>query len=156
MWITLIINFVNIKPLSAGTAKLRWLTQDIQSNFSSNNFWKPSEQKTLIEWISTFNYNPDTKSYVWQKVNIEWFVILDKVLPKNYFYIWKTLIRCCLADAVTWVLPFKHDDNFIPIEDEWVRISWEMIESEIDNQIKSTIKALNIEKIETPNKPYES
>lgn len=156
VWIIWVINFIDIKPLSANTAKLRWLTQDIQSSTPSNSFGKAPEERTLIDWITMFNYNPDSNSYIWQKVNVEWFVIIDESLPEGYFYIWKTLIRCCLADAVTWVLPVRYDNDYMVVENQWVQVTWEMIESQVDKKVQSVIKALDINNIKVPDSPYES
>lgn len=143
--------------LSSASAISRGVTSDLSSSsFDPTVFAKPTDQRTLIEWIRILNVDPEPDHYKDQKVTVEGSVILEEATAENSFQIGQFVMTCCAADARVIALPVKYNpDRFTPKKDEWIRLKGVMTEAMIDGHRQTTIQFESAEAIPIPKDAYE-
>jgi putative membrane protein len=129
------------------------LTQTQVQHFHVNS--KP-EERSLIDWVRTFNAYPEPDAYIGQKAKIKGFVIHDTQLPPNYLLAARFIITCCAVDAYSVVIPVKLETtrDTYP-SDTWISVEGEMIAETFSDSRKIVLKAHTIETIPTPSDPYD-
>lgn len=146
------------KPLSSETATARGISSDVSlltGETSDFQFAIRSEDKTLLDWVKTFNLDPEPENYAGSKVDFEGMVLKSDTLPPGYFLIAKFFIACCAADARPIGVPVRFDPSkFQPKDNEWIRIKGEIMGDTIADERRAVIDLESFETIPVPENPY--
>jgi uncharacterized repeat protein (TIGR03943 family) len=144
------------RPLSSATALARGLSTDLAVvNGQMQTFGLKPEDRTLLDWVKLFNYNPEPQAYVGQKVALEGFIVLDESLPESTFMITRFSMACCAADARPIALPVHFDSQkFTPLQDDWVYLEGHMEETTLNGQRRAWIQLDFLESRPVPLDPY--
>ncbi|MBD1832393.1 TIGR03943 family protein [Cyanobacteria bacterium FACHB-472] len=147
------------RVFTSATALERGVTESISFTRSNPQAFRSSvrpEQRSLIDWVRTLNFNPEPDAYTGQKAKVQGFVVHPPELPPEYLLISRFIITCCAADAYPVGLPVKLIENrnaYIP--DTWLEIEGEMITETFQGKRQLTIKANSLKKIDPPKNPYD-
>lgn len=144
------------KALSSATALARGLSTDlVLVNGQMQTFGLKPEDRTLLDWIKLFNYNPEPQAYVGQKVALEGFIVQDPSLPESTFMITRFAMACCAADARPIALPVHFDpQKFTPLQDDWVYLEGRMAETSLNAKRRAWIELDLLESRPVPLDPY--
>jgi uncharacterized repeat protein (TIGR03943 family) len=118
------------------------------------------EERSLIEWIRTFQVYPEPDAYAGQKVKIQGFAVHPDNLPEQYFLLTRFVITCCAADAYPVSLPIKLSEgnrNNYKV-DQWFEVEGQMITETLAESKRQAVVQSNsslIRPIEQPKKPYD-
>ena len=116
------------------------------------------EDRTIIDWIRLINVYPEPDAYAGETVAVEGFVIYPEGWPADYVMVSRFVLTCCAADAYPVGLPVKlaadSSRDAYPV-DGWLRVSGEMTSETFQERRQVVISPTNIEKIATPDNPYE-
>ena len=143
--------------LSSESAVLRGVSSDLAAaSFDPTVFAKPTDERSLIEWVRILNMDPEPDHYKDQIVLVEGQVIFEEDLPENTFQIGQFVLTCCAADARVIALPAIYNPStFEPKKDEWIQIKGKMTEAVIDNHRQTVIQIESAKAIPTPKDAYE-
>lgn len=143
--------------LSNASAISRGVTSDLAlSSFDPTVFAKPTEQRSLIEWVRILNVDPEPDHYKDQTVSIQGKLIKDEKLPDNMFQVGRFVMTCCAADARVVALTVEFDPaEFKPKVDQWIEIKGHMSEAILNGQRQTIIKLESAKAIPTPQDAYE-
>jgi len=108
-------------------------------------------QRSLVEWVRTFQAFPDPQSYVGQAVNIDGFVIHPPDGDPDTFWLTQFVIGCCAADAypVGFVVQWPETETLL--NDTWQRVQGRMA---LDPDQGLRVRADRVEAIPTPENPF--
>ncbi len=143
--------------LSSASAISRGVTSDLSSSsFDPTVFAKPTDQRTLIEWVRILNMDPEPDHYKDQNVIIEGKVIIEEKGEKNRFQLGQFVMTCCAADARVIALPVEYDpEKFYPKKDEWIQVKGVIKEAMIENHRQVIIQLTSGKTLPTPKDAYE-
>jgi uncharacterized repeat protein (TIGR03943 family) len=123
------------------------------------------EERSLIDWIKTFNAYPEPDAYQGEKVKVQGFVIKIDELADHYFLLAQFIITCCAIDAYPVAIPVKlenHHQNYPA--DTWLEIEGEIMTEMLSLQgteyqtgqstRQIVIQAQTVREIPTPRNPY--
>jgi uncharacterized repeat protein (TIGR03943 family) len=145
--------FTSSTALDRGITDSLTLTRVQPQSFRSST--RP-EERSLIDWVRTLNFNPEPDTYTGQKVKVKGFVVHPPKLSEQYLLISQFVITCCAADAYPVGLPVKLTQNRAAYPpDTWLEVEGEMITETLENKRQLTIKANSLKKIEAPKNPYD-
>jgi uncharacterized repeat protein (TIGR03943 family) len=154
-----IIGFlITPKPFTSDTAIHRGIEDvNIVTRVQPQSFRvnRPSESRTLIDWIRTLDVYPEPDAYTGQKVNVDGFVVHTSNLPANAFTLTRFVITCCAADAYPVGLPVRSTQprSTIP-EDQWFRVQGKIATQTLNGKRQVVIQASSIQPIPEPQNPY--
>lgn len=150
--------FFKPQPLSSTLASSRGVNSNLASgSFDPTVFSKPTDQRSLVEWVRILNVDPEPDHYKDQKVSVEGKIILDKSLPEHTFYLGQFLIVCCAADVSAVGIPVQFDPTIVtPENDKWAHIDGIMTEQVINGTRQVVIRLQSITIIPTPKDAYET
>ena len=171
--ITAILGLViSPRALSSKTAIKRGISESLPltkvepQSFRANI---ASEERSLIEWIRTFNAYPEPDAYLGQKAKVEGFVVHLKHLPDNYFLISRFVITCCAVDAypVGILVKLINQTRAAYPPDTWLQIEGKMISESLEvdanntqenskNKRQVVLSATSVKKIPIPVNPYNT
>jgi uncharacterized repeat protein (TIGR03943 family) len=117
------------------------------------------EERTLIEWVRTFQVYPEPDAYAGQKAKVQGFVVHPDNLPEQYFLLTRFIITCCAADAYPVSLPIKLTEgnrrNYKV--DQWFEVEGQMITETLQEGKRQAVVQSSsslIRPIEAPKNPY--
>ncbi|ERN42826.1 putative membrane protein [Rubidibacter lacunae KORDI 51-2] len=123
------------------------------------------EERSLVDWVRTFDAYPEPDAYLGQPVRIEGFVIHVPELPEDYLLLARFLVTCCAVDAYPVALPVKIDGSrqaYPP--DTWLEVIGEMSVDTLPSlavgsraqrdRRQAIVAAHSLETIPTPDDPY--
>lgn len=143
--------------LSSASATSRGVTSDLAvNNFDPTVFAKPTNERSLIEWVRILNVDPEPDHYKDQSVSIQGKIIKDEKLPPDLFQVGQFVMTCCAADARVVALTVQFDPTVLkPQTNEWVEVKGQMSEAIIKGQRQTVIKLESFKTIPTPQDAYE-
>ncbi|WP_017306478.1 TIGR03943 family putative permease subunit [Spirulina subsalsa] len=147
------------KILASDTALQRGLSETLPyTRTEAQTFYsaiKP-EERSLLDWVRTFNAYPEPDAYRGQPANVTGFVVHSPTLSEEYILISRFVITCCAVDAYPVGLPVKLPPGTPRYEqDIWLEIQGEMTTETFGEQRQLVIAAKNTQQIPTPSNPYE-
>lgn len=143
--------------LSSASALSRGVSSDLSSStFDPTVFAKPTEDRSLIEWVRILNVDPEPDHYNNQKVSVQGKVILEENYEAGHFQIGQFVMTCCAADARVIALPvFYNPNDFKLKKDDWIRLKGIIAEGLIDGHRQIVIQLESMESTPIPNEAYE-
>jgi len=117
------------------------------------SFYLPPEQRTLMEWASILNSQPDPELHNGAPVRITGFVLDRSGEPPMLA---RLMVRCCLADATPVGLHVEWPEGVSPRTDDWLEIEGIMTIREFDSNVLNVVQPKNIRIIPRPENPLES
>jgi uncharacterized repeat protein (TIGR03943 family) len=113
------------------------------------------EDRTIMDWVRTFNVYPEPDAYQGDGVKLEGFVLHPADLPDNYLLIARFVITCCAADIYPVGLPvlLQGSRAQYPV-DQWIRLEGSMTTATLNGQRKAVIQPKTIVPIPQPKNPY--
>lgn len=150
---------VSPRALASDMALKRGVTETFSFTRSQPQSFRAAikpENRSLIDWVRTLNAYPQPDAYTNQKVNVKGFVVHSPELPNEYLLISRFILTCCAVDAYPVGIPVKLEtprDNYNV--DQWLEIKGTMATEELGEKRQLVIVPNQIEKIATPNDPYD-
>lgn len=149
---------IPVRPLSAASVQNRGVSMNatIANRETSAGYALivEPENRTVLDWIRIFNYEPDLTPFFGQTANVVGFVYRDARFPQNHFMVSRFAVTCCVADAFAlgMVVEWAGTDN-LPT-DSWVRVKGPVNLLDLDGQRLPLIRAESIQIVDAPDEPY--
>jgi putative membrane protein len=150
------------KILGSDTALQRGVTASLPYTQTQTQTFRTTvkpEERTIIDWVRTFNAYPEPDAYNGQTANVTGFVVHSPDLPEDYIYISRFMITCCAVDAYPVGLIVKLPNgraDYPP--DRWLNVEGTMITETMADKRQTVIEVAspaNVIKVPTPRDPYE-
>jgi len=159
VFIPLIIGLaIPAKPLSASAIDNRGVSSNAplsaagaaQAQITN----KPSDQRSVLDWIKLFNNQTDLSPYLGQRADVIGFVYDDTRLPAGHFLVSRFAITCCVADAFAIGMAVESPNSGSLKENTWVDVKGPVQAITVDGHQMPLILADSIKNVQQPNQPY--
>jgi putative membrane protein len=146
------------KPLSASAIDNRGISSNAPltagGGSQTANINKPSEQRTVLDWVKLFNYQSDLSPFLGQKADVLGFVYHDPRLPAGHFMVSRFAITCCVADAFAIGMIVETKDADSLKDNTWVTVKGPVQTIHFNNHQMPLILADMIQDATQPQQPY--
>ncbi len=149
-----------VPPRALGTSALpnRGITLNspftIQNTTNALSVERPSDQRTVLDWIRAFHAQSNPQSLNAEPVDVIGFVYHDPRLSVNQFLIGRYTIACCIADATAIGITVNWPQSANLENNAWVRVQGTMAAGELEGQAVPVINAAQVNPIQEPDQPY--
>jgi len=149
---------VPAKPLSASAIANRGISASAPlspgGSTQAVTFDKPSDQRSILDWVKLFNYQSDLSSVLGQKADVIGFVYHDPRLPAGQFMVSRFVITCCVVDAFAIGMVVETKGAETPPENTWVRVKGPVQSTNLGGHPMALIAADSIQDAPPPAQPY--
>jgi putative membrane protein len=149
---------VPAKPLSASAIANRGISANAPLSAGGApqavTFDKPSDQRSILDWVKLFNYQSDLSSALGQQADVIGFVYHDPRLPAGQFMVSRFAITCCVADAFAIGMVVETKGAETPAENTWVRVKGPVQSTNLGGHQMALIAADSIQDAPPPAQPY--
>jgi uncharacterized repeat protein (TIGR03943 family) len=145
------------RPLSSKALDTRGMSLSAPGSLSPKaiqNFNSSPEDRTVLDWIKIFNYEPDLTPYLDQTANVTGFVYHDPRLPTGQFMVGRFAIVCCVADAFAIGMAVEWPDSANLQDNTWVDVKGAVNEVTVDGKKIPLIQAVSVTPVSAPSEPY--
>jgi putative membrane protein len=146
------------KPLDASVIESRGVSNEALISSAGNNsgleLSTPADQRTILDWIRSFNYSEDPTEFWGETADVIGFVYQDPRLAPNQFLISRLAITCCVADAFAIGMVVDWDQASEWTNNSWVHVRGEVQAIELNGEIIPLIVAESIKETDEPAQPY--
>ncbi|MDY7012283.1 MAG: TIGR03943 family protein [Cyanobacteriota bacterium] len=150
------------KILGSETALQRGVTASLPFTQTQTQTFRTTikpEERTIIDWVRTFNAYPEPDAYNGQTASVIGFVVRSPDLPEGYIYICRFMITCCAVDAYPVGLIVKLPDSVEEYPpDRWLNVEGILITETVAGKRQAVIEVASsddVTKVPTPRDPYE-
>ncbi|MEA4906063.1 MAG: TIGR03943 family protein [Anaerolineaceae bacterium] len=149
---------VPVRSLGTSALANRGITTDspltVQNGSEVVSLGLTPEQRTILDWIRTFNYADDPDEFTGQGADVTGFVYHDPRLSAGRFMVGRFSITCCVADALALGMVVAWPDAGSLPDNQWVRVHGNIEVIEMSGEKLPMIQAEQIEYIDEPDQPY--
>jgi putative membrane protein len=146
------------KPLSASAISTRGIgaAAPLPAGGGSPvvNLNKPSDQRTILDWVKVFNYQSDLSPFLGQKADVIGFVYHDPRLPPGEFMVSRFVITCCVADAFAIGMIVQTKDAESLQDNAWVRVKGQVQSTNLGGHKMALVLADTLQDALQPSQPY--
>jgi uncharacterized repeat protein (TIGR03943 family) len=115
---------------------------------------QPAEERTILDWIRSFNYSENPSEFQGEPANVIGFVYHDPRLKENQFMVGRIAITCCVADAFAIGMIVEWPDAVEMTENSWVNVEGIVDATQLDGKTIPLIIAESITPTNAPSEPY--
>lgn len=126
----------------------------IQSTTNAISLERPSDQRTVLDWIRAFHAQSNPQSLNAEPVDVIGFVYHDPRLSATQFLIGRYAIACCIADATAIGITVNWPQSADLENNHWVRVQGTITAGEMEGQAVPVIDAAQVNPIQEPDQPY--
>ena len=130
------------------------LSFNLQGSSGNATLFRPSDQRTVLDWIRAFHASSDPNVLNGDAVDVIGFVYHDPRLKANQFLVGRYTIACCIADATAIGISVNWDDASNLVNNQWVRVQGKMTSGILEGQTVPVILADQINTLPEPQQPY--
>jgi uncharacterized repeat protein (TIGR03943 family) len=149
---------VPAKPLNASVIESRGVSNETLISSTGNNsgleLSTPADQRTILDWIRSFNYSEDPTEFWGETADVIGFVYHDPRLEPNQFLVSRLAITCCVADAFAIGMVVEWDQASEWTNNSWVHVRGEVQAIELNGDTIPLILAESIKETDEPAQPY--
>lgn len=145
------------RPLSTQALDARGMTlfAPASLNASSDGIVEVAPaDRTVLDWVKIFNYEPDVTAYLQQPANVTGFVYHDPRLGDGRFMVGRFAVTCCVADAFAIGMAVDWPDSAGLVENTWVNVKGPVDVITVEGRQVPLILAEKVEAVATPKEPY--
>jgi uncharacterized repeat protein (TIGR03943 family) len=114
----------------------------------------PSTERTVLDWLRTFDEADHPFTYVGQDAVVIGFVSHDPRLPEDQFLVSRYVLNCCVADVSALELIVEWPGSVSLAPNGWVRISGPVLVADLDGRLLPLVVAQTLEVLPEPDLPY--
>jgi uncharacterized repeat protein (TIGR03943 family) len=149
---------VPAKPLDTSVIESRGVSNDalISSTGSDSGLEliTPADQRTILDWVRSFNYSEDPAEFWGETADVIGFVYHDPRLGPDQFLVSRLAITCCVADAFAIGMVVEWDQAGEWSNNTWVHVRGEVQAIELDGETIPLIVAESVKETDEPPQPY--
>jgi putative membrane protein len=112
------------------------------------------DDRTVLDWIKIFNYEPDVTPYLKQTASVIGFVYHDPRLGGSQFMVGRFAITCCVADAFAIGMAVDWPNSAALQENTWVNVKGPVEIITIEGRKVPLIRAETVKSVAAPKEPY--
>ncbi|HMD89230.1 MAG TPA: TIGR03943 family protein [Anaerolineaceae bacterium] len=146
------------RPLSANAVNNKGISSNAPLSAGGGNqsasVNKASADRTILDWIKIFNYQPDLSPYLGQTANVVGFVYHDAQLPAGHFMVGRFAIVCCVADAFAIGMAVETPAGVQLSDNTWVDVQGPVQSIDLDGHKTPLILASSVTTVQQPSQPY--
>ena len=149
---------VPAKPLDASVIESRGVSNEalISSTGSDSGLElsTPADQRTILDWIRSFNYSADPAEFFGETADVIGFVYRDPRLEPDQFLVSRLAITCCVADAFAIGMVVEWDQAIEMSNNTWVHVRGEVQAIKLNGETIPLIVAESVKETAEPAQPY--
>jgi uncharacterized repeat protein (TIGR03943 family) len=142
---------VPAQPLGSGALAGRGIDGTTAASRVSSIGDDPAEWN-LLEWATAISMQGEELDGT--PIKIDGFVYQDEKLGADHFMVVRYVLTCCAADGAGVGLPVLWAGGDALPNDQWVRVSGQVITTEVSGTRQAAIQATAVEPINQPENPY--
>jgi uncharacterized repeat protein (TIGR03943 family) len=142
---------VPAQPLGSGALAGRSIDTTTAASRSSAIGDNPAEWN-LLEWATAISMRGEELDGT--PIKVDGFVYQDTKLDADSFFVVRYVLTCCAADGAGVGLPVLWAGGTTLPNDQWVRVSGQMVTTEVGGTRQAAIQATAVEPIDQPENPY--
>ncbi|MCW5876905.1 MAG: TIGR03943 family protein [Anaerolineales bacterium] len=156
--IPLLLGFlVPDRPLDSSALDTRGLTTNTGLGggaWSNVELAMPSDQRSVLDWVRSFNFASDPAIYAGEPADVIGFVYHDERLGVDEFLVGRFAVTCCVADAFAVGVIVQTPEAAEWPSNAWVHVSGEIAVGRLDGKPYPVIVAGSIKEVPVPPQPY--
>ncbi|MBX3048020.1 MAG: TIGR03943 family protein [Anaerolineales bacterium] len=145
------------RPLDSSALDTRGLTTNTGLGggaWSNVELSLPSDQRSVLDWVRTFNFASDPSIYTGEPADVIGFVYHDDRLGADEFMVGRFAVTCCVADAFAVGVIVRTPQAADWPSNAWVHISGQVAVGQFDGRPYPVIEAASIKEVPVPPQPY--
>ncbi len=145
------------QPLGANAISTRGISNNITLTASGDVAAKleiPPDQRSILDWVRTYNYSSDPTEFNGQTAEVIGFVYRDPSLTNTQFMVSRFVVTCCAADGTALAMVVNWPQTASLTENTWVRVRGPVEAAYLNGQPIPRINAEVVEEVAQPDHPY--